>query len=274
MNTLDRVPNASPAPRRTARSARRFLKSNWTLRAISLVIVLAAWEIQGRRMNRATFASPGRTVEAFRDFVTEGVLLKAWKETLFVLVVALSIAAVTGIVLGFLFGWFNYLDKFFQPLVQAIFVTPKIALLPIIAVWLGFGDSAKIAVVFLFAFFEIFFTIRNGVHAIDVRFVTVARAYMIPEGMLLTRVVLPATVPYMITGLRLGLLHGMVGVVLVGFFLEFNGIGGLISIEAFSHRVPGVFAAMISVAVFGVAINEGLRYAERRIAPWAHRELE
>lgn len=85
---------------------------------------------------------------------------------------------------------------------------------------------------------------------------------------MLRKVIAPASLPYVITGLRLGLLQGMVGLVLVGFFLENNGIGGLISRESSEFKMHTTFAAMISVMFFGVAVNSALRFLERRIAPW------
>jgi ABC-type nitrate/sulfonate/bicarbonate transport system permease component len=147
-------------------------------------------------------------------------------------------------------------------------MTPRIALLPIITLWLGFGDGAKILVVFLFSFFEIFFTVRNGVRTIDAEYVEVSRAYCVSERTMLQKVVLPASIPFVITGLRLGLLHGMVGVVLAGFFLENNGIGGLIFEAGTNFRVPALFAALLTVMLVGVAINQTLRTLERRVAPW------
>jgi ABC-type nitrate/sulfonate/bicarbonate transport system permease component len=123
-------------------------------------------------------------------------------------------------------------------------------------------------VVFLFSFFEIFFTVRNGVQTVDAEFIEVARSYSIPERQMLTKVVMPAILPYIATGLRLGLLHGMVGVVLVGFFLENNGIGGLLYYEGQDFRIAGLFAGLFTVMVVGLVINQTLRWVERRVAPW------
>ena len=169
------------------------------------------------------------------------------------------------------FGRFRLLDRFLEPILMALFMTPKVALLPLIALWLGYQDPAKILLIFLFSFFEIFFTVRNGVRTIDRDFVEVARSYSIPESIMLRKVVLPAAVPYVITGLRLGMLHGMVGVVLAGFFLENNGIGGLIFDAGGSFRVPDLFAALLTVAAVGLAISVGIRILERTIAPWKER---
>ncbi len=247
---------------------RRVAASDWTIRAVTFVVFIAVWEAYGRSTNTVTFASASRTWDAFYELTTSGDLWEAWRSDIGIMVTALTLAAVLGLTLGFVFGRFKTPDTFFEPIFNAFFMTPKIALLPIIALWLGFQFNAKVLVVLMFSFFEIFFTVRTGVKVIDAEYIDVARAYAIPDGMMLRKVVAPASLPYVITGLRLGLLHGMVGVVLAGFFLETSGIGGLIRTESAEFKMPSTFAAMISVMFFGVAMNAILRLLERRIAPW------
>ena len=247
---------------------RRVATSDWTLRLATFVVFIGVWEWYGRSTNTVTFSSASRTWDALYELATSGKLWDAWRSDFGIMFTALSLAAVLGITLGFLLGRFSTPDKFFEPILSALFMTPKVALLPIIALWMGFQFNAKVLLVVLFSFFEIFFSVRNGVKVTDAEYIDVARAYMIPEGMMLRKVIAPASLPYVITGLRLGLLQGMDGLVLVGFFLENNGIGGLISRESSEFKMHTTFAAMISVMFFGVAVNSALRFLERRIAPW------
>lgn len=263
---------AAVAPGRTwATAVRGAVGRGWrdlVLRLVTLIGLLLAWEGLSRLLKPLIFTSPGRFAEALREMIATGVLVDAWLETLFVLVTALVLAGVLGVVLGIVLGRYRTMSDLFEPELTALFLTPRIALLPLIALWFGFGDTAKIVVVFLFSFFEIFFTVRNGVRTIDADYIEVARAYCVPERDLLQKVVVPAALPYVATGLRLGLLHGMVGVVLVGFFLENNGIGGLLYNEAQDFRISGLFAGLFSVALIGMGINQTLRWVERQVAPW------
>jgi ABC-type nitrate/sulfonate/bicarbonate transport system permease component len=256
------------APRGAWSSAMAFFKADWTIRVLTLTVILASWEIFGQRTSPVTFASASRSWRAFIDMWSSGTLLEAWRADLLIMFTALAVSTVTGLFLGFLFGRFRALDLFTEPIFNGIFMTPKIALLPIIALWLGFQFQAKVLVVILFSFFEIMFTVRDGVKVTNAEYIDVARAYMIPEGMLLRKIVMPASLPYVISALRLGLLHGLVGVVLAGFFLENIGIGGLISNATSNYRMDITFAAMITVMFVGVAINFGLRATELRVAPW------
>jgi ABC-type nitrate/sulfonate/bicarbonate transport system permease component len=238
------------------------------VRILTFLGALAIWQLLSMLLPRILFASPGKTAEAMDRMLRTGALVDAWRESFGVLVVALAISAGSGVGLGILLGRFRLADRFFEPLLTGLFMTPKIVLIPIISLWLGYQEAPKIVVVFLFSFFEIFFTVRNGVRTIDAQFVEVAQAYCVPEFVMLRRVILPAATPFVVAGLRLGLLHGMVGIVLAGFFLENDGIGGLINIEAESFRVAGLFAALITVAAVGVAMNYSLRWIEARVAPW------
>jgi ABC-type nitrate/sulfonate/bicarbonate transport system permease component len=265
----------APADRTSASAAlagrRGFGGRAWNdsvLRIGSLIGILLAWEALSRILRPIIFTSPGKAVEALRQIVADGSLAEAWSETLVLLVTALSLAAVAGVTLGILLGRFRTVSDLLEPEMTAVFLTPRIALLPLISLWFGFGDLAKVVVIFLFSFFEIFFTVRNGVRTVDAEYVEVARAYCIPERVMLLKVVVPAALPYVATGLRLGLLHGMVGVVLVGFFLENNGIGGLLYNEAQDFRIAGLFAGLFTVALVGIAMNQTLRWLERRLAPW------
>lgn len=263
---IDPTVTASAAGRRSTRF--RPLSRDNGIRIATFVGIMLVWQGVSMVVKPIIFTSPGRAVAAFVKMVEDGSLVEAWAESLVVLLTGLAIAAVLGVTLGILLGRYRTASDLFEPELTAIFMTPRVALLPIISLWLGFGDTAKILIVFLFSFFEIFFTVRNGVRTIDKEYVEVAQAYCVSEGTLLRKVVMPAALPFVVTGLRLGLLHGMVGVVLAGFFLENNGIGGLIFNQGQSFKVPGLFAALVTVMLVGIAVNQSLKWLEGRVAPW------
>ncbi len=272
MARLTEVGRAEPLARQLAAGrpsvVSRLVSRDNGIRLATFLGIMLAWQVISMLVRPIIFTSPQRAWDAFWTMVGDGALLEAWTETLFVLFTGLALAAVIGVTLGILFGRYRTASDLFEPELTALFMTPRVALLPIIALWLGYGEPAKILLVFLFSFFEIFFTVRNGVRTIDREYVEVAQAYCVPEQTMLQKVVLPASLPFVVTGLRLGLLHGMVGVVLAGFFLENNGIGGLIFEHGQNFRIPFLFAALITVMAVGVTINQTLKWLERRVAPW------
>lgn len=256
-----------PAERRTIPQAIR--GSDWTVRVLAGIGLLLAWQVASMFMGRLLMPSPAQTVESFVELIEDGELVDAWLETLFILAVGLGGIAVVGVSLGIILGRFRLADTFLDPVLTALFMVPKLAVLPIVALWFGYQEEAKIIYIFLFGFFEVLFTVRSGVRAMEAEFVEVARSYVVPERMMLRSVILPASLPFVVTGLRLGLLRGIEGAVIAGFLLESNGIGGLIFNAGMSFQPEILFAGLATVAVVGVSINVALHAVERRVAPWA-----
>jgi len=273
---MARLADATPQPiagrvtaRRRPRLVARVVSRDMAIRIATLVVIVLLWQWMAGRTRPIVFPDLGRIFgKGLIGMIEDGRLLDAWVESIGLLVGALAISTMTGVTLGIAFGRYRLMDEFFAPLLTAIFMTPRVALVPLIALWLGYGTPAKLLLIFLFSFFEIFYTVRGGVRAIDAEYVEVARAYSVPERVLLWRVILPASLPYVVTGLRLGMLHGFVGLVLAGFFLENTGIGGLVFNEGTNFRSFALIAALFTVALVGVALNSSLHRLERIVAPW------
>ncbi|WP_283133345.1 ABC transporter permease [Rhizohabitans arisaemae] len=229
---------------------------------------MLVWQLVAQQMSAAILPTPQRTVNALIALIERGELQTAWGQSAVQVAVAMVLSALLGVGLGVLFGWYRKLDQLFSPLFGSLFLMPRVALIPLIALWFGLQDVAKVMLIMAFSFFEIFFTVRNGVKSVESEYVDVARAYCVPQGRTLRTVVMPAIRPYIITGLRLGLVYALVGVVLAGFFLEANGIGGMIYDLGSNFRTAELMAALFSVMVVGLAVNLGLRQLETRLTPW------
>jgi ABC-type nitrate/sulfonate/bicarbonate transport system permease component len=241
------------------------------LRIGALIAILGAWEIVGRNVNPLILPAFSRVVGSLFGFIASGVLLKAWLDTVTLIAVSFAIASLGGVATGLLLGRFETLDRLFEPALRVLYVTPRIAMLPIIIVWFGFGFTAKVMLVVAMIFFEIFLATRDGVRGTDPELVEVARAYSVTDRKLFRLVILPSALPAIMAGLRIGLLHGLVGVVLAGFFLESTGVGGLMLIQSSSLRTAGLIAVILTIAIAGIAVSSGLRRLEHRLAPW-HRD--
>ncbi|GII90509.1 ABC transporter permease [Sinosporangium siamense] len=241
---------------------------DWTIRVAAFCALLLAWQLAAQNVSVAVLPTPRRVWEGMAGLLERGDLQLAWGQTAVQVAAGMLLSAVFGVVLGVLIGWFKPVDDAISPLLNAVFLMPRIALVPLIALWFGLQDTAKIALILSFSFFEIFFTVRNGVKTIENEFVEVAKAYCIPQWTVLRKVVLPAITPYVMTGLRLGLVYALVGVVLGGFFLESNGIGGLIYALGSDFRTAELIAALFTVMLVGLAVNLGLHRLENLLAPW------
>lgn len=147
---------------------------DWLIRVAGLLAFLLLWQWLSTRVSRALMPSPQRTWEALRELVADGTLGTAWKESAVQVVLGMAISASLGVGLALVAGWYRVLDRLTAPVSTIVFLTPRIAFVPLIAIWLGYDDLAKIALVVLFSFFEIFFTVKRGVQGFDERWVELA----------------------------------------------------------------------------------------------------
>lgn len=244
------------------------LSSDWVIRVLTACAVVGTWAWLSTRVSPALLPSPSTTWETGWEMVEDGTLGTAWKESAIQILIGMAISAVFGVTLGVVVGWYRTVDRITSPIATVLFLTPRIAFVPLIAIWLGYDDLAKIALIVLFSFFEIFLTVRRGVHAVEDKYIELSRAYSIPDRDLLRKVIFPAVTPYVAAGLRLGLLASLVGVVLAGFFFQVNGIGGLIYQAGSTFRTAQLLVAVASLSVVALAISIGLRRLELVLMPW------
>jgi NitT/TauT family transport system permease protein len=145
-----------------------------------------------------------------------------------------------------------------------------VALVPVLVLWFGIEVSAKIAVVFLFTFFPIVINTQQGVKNVDGRLTEVGRAFRCSERQLWIHIVLPAAVPFIVTGLRLAIGRGLIGMVLADLYTAITGIGYLISRYASIYRTDAMFVPIATLGLLGITLTSLLRFVEKRVAPWMH----
>lgn len=177
-------------------------------------------------------------------------------------------AAVSAIPLGILLGWYRRLRAMLDPFVSALYATPRVALLPLLILWLGIGIHSKVAVVFLGAFFPILVNVMSGMRTIDETLLKCARAFGANDWQIFTTLALPSTVPFTIAGMRLGVGRGLVGIVVGELVASTAGIGHMMSIAGATFQTDKVFVGIILLAGSGMAITTLLKQVEARFESW------
>src|SRR5262249_29754887 len=145
-------------------------------------------------------------------------------------VLGYGLAILIGVPLGILMGWYSRLNAVLDPFVNALYATPRIALMPLIIIWFGIDLPAKIAIIFLSTVFPILVNTITGVRTMERDFVKVARSFGASDGQLFWTVALPSSVPNLLTGLRLGLGHALIGIVVGEMYGASAGIGFMMTI--------------------------------------------
>jgi NitT/TauT family transport system permease protein len=243
---------------------------NWLLGTLSMAIFLALWEIAvaAGAINPLFTSSPSRivaaAVEMFSDESFYGHLEASAKEFFS----GFALAIVIGVPLGILMGWYSRLNAVLEPFVSALYATPRIALLPLVVIWFGIGIASKVAIVFLGAIFPILVNTITGVRTIEADFVKVARSFGATDRQMFATVVLPSTVPMLLAGLRLGLGHALVGIVVGEMYGATQGLGYLIAVAGARFQTDRVMVGIILIAGLGIALTELLRAIERRFERW------
>jgi NitT/TauT family transport system permease protein len=182
--------------------------------------------------------------------------------------VGYGMAIVIGVPLGILMGWYGRINAVLDPFVSALYATPRIALLPLIMIWFGIGIMSKIAIVFLGAIFPILVNTITGVRTLNADFVKVARSFGASDRQIFLTVALPSSVPLLLTGLRLGLGHALVGIVVGEMYGATHGLGFLIATSGARFQTDKLMVGIILIAAAGIALTELLRLIERRFERW------
>jgi ABC-type nitrate/sulfonate/bicarbonate transport system permease component len=213
-------------------------------------------------------SSPSGSASAFWTMVTNGELWPSVRVSVIAFAVGFTISVVIGIPLGLLMGWNPVVREFLEPPLMAFYVMPRLALLPVIVVWLGIGTTSTIVVVVIDAIFPVIINSMAGIRNADQKLVQVARSFSARKRDLFRKVLFPASVPAILTGVRLAVARGILGVVVAQLYVSTVGIGHLIAVYGAQYQTDYIVVLVLLVGIFGYAVNLGLQRVERRFQTW------
>ncbi|HEY3060783.1 MAG TPA: ABC transporter permease [Chloroflexota bacterium] len=270
VTTAERAPldlaQRSRASAEAVRRRERLLE--WGVRIGSLVLVLAIWEVYGRRVNKALFAPPTAVVGAGFEMIGSGELWSYLRGSLTVLAIGFAIALLIGIPLGVLMARSRVVRWALDWYVDAFNSTPNVALVPLITLIFGLDVTAKVIVVIISSVFSIVVNTEQGVRNVDRRLLEVAHSFRSSERQLWADVVIPSALPYIAAGLRLAVGRALVGMVVAEFFTSITGLGYLIMRYNNSFQPDHLLVPVVVVMALGIVLTSITRGIETRIAPW------
>lgn len=240
----------------------------WTIRVVSLIVVLTAWELYGRSVNPILFTYPTAIARALVELVVTGEIAQYLGQSLQVLVAGLLSSILVGIPAGVLLARFTTIELATDLYVNALYATPMVALIPLIVLWFGFGFWAKTVIVFLFMIFPILINTQQGVKNVDRGLLEVARSFCSTEGQLWRDLVLPSALPFIAAGLRLAIGRGLVGMVVAEFYTSVAGLGYMIVRYANAFETAKLFVPIVILMAMGILLVQAAKLLELRIAPW------
>jgi NitT/TauT family transport system permease protein len=241
----------------------------WLAAGIAAVL-LSAWELAARLgLVSATFFPPPSTIGmSLSASITSGVMLEHLRVTLLRVFPGLLIGGGPGLLLGLAMGSSARLRGIMDPFIAAVHPVPKLALLPLFMVLLGIGEQSKILVVAAAAFFPMLLNAMAGVRHISPVHFEVAENYGAGRTKILVRVVLPGSLPMVLTGLRLAANIAFLSAIGVEIAAAETGLGALIWLSWEVLRVEQLYATLFVTGLLGVALNATLQWLARRLVPW------
>jgi NitT/TauT family transport system permease protein len=240
------------------------------LGAVFMLGLLAAWEIVAALGLEPPILipSPAGVIAAFRDMFSTPEIWTDFTASGQELLYGFAMAAVVGIVLGLLIGWYIRLGYLVEPFVNFLYAIPRVALGPLLIVWLGIGLNSKVALVFLTAVFPVLVNTSSGIRSLDSHLVRVARCFGANDMKIFRTIALPGSVPFILGGLRLAVGQSLIGVFVAELLGAQHGIGMIIENAGEQFQTATVFAGLIIFALAGMVLTSIVRRLERHFDAW------
>lgn len=231
------------------------------------------WEILAQTVltNRLIVVPLSSVVRALWDLAKAGELWKHFYTSGLEFLAGFFLAAAAGIFLGFFMGTSARVRECLEPLVSALYATPLVALIPFFIILFGISIFSKIVLAFTVAVFPVLINTYVGILSVDRNFLEVASSFGASRWQTFFKVQVPAALPFIVSGLRLGVGRALTGVVVGEFFFATTGLGFMISIAAQNFDTARVFVGVLVFVLAGVSVTAFLERMERRIVPWRRR---
>ena len=237
---------------------------------LGAAVVLAAWQLCAdlNLVNPAYTSRPSSIVVAAKEYFDGGGGWYALKVSAIEFGIGFGLSVIAGLLIGMAMGWWKWFDYLFDPLVNFGYAAPRIALVPLLVVWFGIGTPSKVAVVFLSAVFPIIINTMSGVKTADASLVRVAHSFKASDLQTFRTVALPGAMPSIVTGIRLGIGQGLIGMVVGELIASTAGLGYTIETAGNNFQTSLMFVAVVIVSGIGVVLTQSLRTVERRLDRW------
>ncbi len=246
------------------------IRTRAAFRYAPLLLLGLAWEASTRASLVSEHALPplSRVIVAWAKLLADGDLIVHGANSLYRTFAGLLLAIVIGSTIGILMGWSRAVDTLVGPLVRMVYPMPKSALIPMMALWLGFGDGSKIALIFLGCMLPVAISAYNGARGTEQTLVWSARSLGASRLATLLDVVIPSALPDLLSGIRIALATSFILLVSSEFIAARKGLGHMIGVLGEGGVYDAMFATVLTVALLGFLADRGYLLLMRRALRW------
>ncbi|HET6686371.1 MAG TPA: ABC transporter permease [Jiangellaceae bacterium] len=272
-STAGRV--ATP-PTRTARTQRKrgrrvyTRKQRWIIGVINITAFFVLWQVAATTTDIPQLFLPSVT-DVFRELTEmheEGILWNNLAISAWIYVVGMAISIAIAVPLGLFIGGVPAVDRIAAPYVWAIYTTPRLILMPLVLLWVGINDTARVVIIVLSAVPATMVVVMEGVKTVDSSLLRAARSFGAGRVDLFRFVVLPSTVPFVATGIRMGVSRGLIGLFIGELFTAANGIGYIITLASKTFNSARTYGMLLIFILFCVAMVGLSQLLERKASVW------
>lgn len=240
--------------------------------AISFSVFFLAWALAAAYVDRSIIlVGPIDSIQALIDVARTGELWRHAQVSFREFAIGFMVGSAIGIPLGLLTGTMPKVKEFLDPILNGLYATPLIALAPLFIIWFGIGETKTIVLVIILVFLPVAVNTDVGIRSTDPVLLEAARSFGANRRQRFTKVQLPWSLSFIVTGLRLGVGRGLIGVVVGELFGSRAGLGFMILQASQVFNTALVLGGVLLFAVIGVTMVLIMEWIERRVAPWRHR---
>jgi len=263
----DTRPDSAPvAPRRSPLADRRATRIAAPLAAVGVLFGL--WELAGVFVTTTLISSPPQVLTDFVDQFRSGPAVPALEISLRELYIGIGIGIAAGVVIGLVVGRYRLMDAVLGPYINAANATPLNVLIPLLLVWVGIGTDARVLFVILISFFPVLLNTAGGMRNVSKGYVEVGRMLGLNEHQLMRKVILPASMPYIFAGIRVGVALGVIGMIVGEIEVSNVGLGYFINLYGNGFRTGQLLALIFLAALIGVFNVLVIRGVQARWFRW------
>jgi NitT/TauT family transport system permease protein len=264
------TPAASPSAARSGRW-KPGTKLRFTLvTVLNLTGFFLVWELFAiySGIPRIFFPRFSAILAELPAMLSEGLLLPNLAVSVNNFVIGMVVGLAVGLPLAYAVGGIKLLDRILSPYLWAFYSMPRIILVPLIFLWLGINNNSRLAIVILSVIPQFAVVVMEGVKTTDATLLRAARSFGANKWQLFSKVIVPATTPFIGTGIRLALLRGLIGLYIGELFISANGLGSIIAFARVRFDTARVFAVLLIFVLFGVLGLALTRLLETRLTTW------
>jgi ABC-type nitrate/sulfonate/bicarbonate transport system permease component len=236
----------------------------------AVAVILAIWQAcwSAGWISPLFLSGPSAVAKQFWETLRHGTLLADMRFSGLNFLIGFSMALVSGVTLGVIIGWYRRVRLLLDPFLNALYATPRIAMVPMIIIWFGVGMWSKVFIVFISAFFPVLINTVGGIRSVDADLLRAARAFCASDWQIFKTVAIPGSVPFILTGVRQGVALGLIGVVVGEMFGGSQGVGFMVAYGGQTFATDTLFVGVTIIALAGILLTALAEKLERRFSRW------